>query len=189
MNLQDANEYAEKLFSTKWVKWVHEGTKPADSNAEKSANVLRGSLSKHCAICLNLNGCCFAAEKRPSKPLYPNCRCFTVDVQSITVRAECPIEKFTKYVFADGNSKKQLFELWGYAIMDSEYLRQEFIRQAELAYAVGDYALGKLDKHGQRINIQIKLKRKNKIGYITFTAGWMVYPNGKIVLTTPYGGK
>ena len=33
------------------------------------------------------------------------------------------------------------------------------------------------------------LKKKNKNEYVTFQSGWMVYPNGRIVLTTPYGGK
>ena len=73
--------------------------------------------------------------------------------------------------------------------MDSQYLQQEFIKQAKLAYSVGDYELCKLDKYGQRINIVIKHKRKNSNEYVSFVSGWMVYPNGKIVLTTPYGRK
>ena len=189
MNLKQANDYTRKLFSANWVKWVHEGTKPAESNAEKSVNVIKGTLSKHCAMCLNLNGCCFVVGKCPEQPLHPNCHCFCVDIPSITAKAECAIEKFTKYIFVEGNSKKQLFESWGYSIIDSQYLQQEFIEQAKLAYSVGNYELGKLDKHGQRINIEIKLKRKDKDGYVTFRSGWMVYPNGRIVLTTPYGGK
>ena len=82
-----------------------------------------------------------------------------------------------------------MFELWGYDIMDSQYLQQEFIKQAKLAYSVGDYELDRLDDYGQRINIEIKLKRKDKEGHVTFQSGWMVYPNGRIILTTPYGGK
>ena len=103
----------------------------------------------------------------------------------------CPIEKFSEYVFVPSliNDKKQLFELWGYDIMDSQYLQQEFIKQAKLAYSVGEYELGKLDKYGQRINVVIKLKRKNTNEYVSFVSSWMVYPNGKIALTTPYGGK
>ena len=73
--------------------------------------------------------------------------------------------------------------------MDSQYLQQEFIKQAKLAYSVGEYDLGKLNEYGQRINVVIELKRKNKEGSITFRSGWMVYPNGRIVLTTPYGAK
>ena len=114
-----------------------------------------------------------------------------MDIPPITAKSECAIEKFSKYVFvpSNKNDKKQLFELWGYDIMDSEYLQQEFIKQAKLAYSVGDYELGYLNEHGQRINIIIKLKRKDKNEYVSFRSGWMTYPNGKIALTSPYGGK
>ncbi len=73
--------------------------------------------------------------------------------------------------------------------MDSEFLQREFIRQAKFSYSVGDYELDRLDDYGQRINIEIRLKRKDKEGYVIFQSGWMVYPNGRIVLTTPYGDK
>ena len=162
LDLKRINDYARKMFSTNWVKWVHEGTKPADTRAEKSANALIGALSKHCAMCLNLNGCCFVKEKCPPKPLHTNCHCYTINIPSITAKAECPIEKFAKYVFVSSliDDKRQLFELWGYDIMDSKYLQQEFIKQAKLAYSVGDYELGLLNEYGQRINIAITLNRK-----------------------------
>ena len=189
--IEEAGNYFKKALQTKWVKWVHHGTKPAESSAEKSANIIKGVFSRHCAICLNLNGCCFVKEKCSTKPLHPNCHCDTININPIAAIAECSIEKFTKYIFIASaiNDKKQLFELWGYDIMDSKYLQQEFINQAKLAYSVGDYELGRLDDYGQRISIEIKLKRKDKIGYVTFTSGWMVYPNGRLVLTTPYGDK
>ena len=189
MNLKQANDYTRKLFSADWVKWVHKGTKPAETNAEKSLNVIKTIIPIHCAMCLNLNGCCFVVGKCPEQPLHPNCHCYTIDIQSITAQAECLIEKFTEYIFVEGNSKKQLFESWGYSIIYSQYLQQEFIKQAKRAYSVGECELGKLDKYGQRINIVIKLKRKNTNEYVSFVSGWMVYPNGKIILNTPYGGK
>jgi hypothetical protein len=99
INLQKASEYSKRLFSNDWVKWVHEGSKPAETSAEKSANIVAGAISKHCAICLNLNGCCFVVDKCPIQPLHPNCHCKTVKIPSITANANCPIEKFTKYVF------------------------------------------------------------------------------------------
>ena len=40
-----------------------------------------------------------------------------------------------------------------------------------------------LDKNGQRLAIPIKLNGK------AFYSGWMVYPDVRIVLVTPYGGK
>ena len=73
--------------------------------------------------------------------------------------------------------------------MDSQYLKQEFIKQAKLAYYVGYYELGLLNDFCQRINIEITLKKKNMNEYATFVSGWIVYPDGKIVLATPYGGK
>ena len=73
--------------------------------------------------------------------------------------------------------------------MDSQYLQPEFIKQARISYSVGEYDLGKLNDFGQRIKIEITLKKKNKDEYVTFVSGWMVYPDGKIILTTPYGGR
>ena len=35
MNLQQAKNYTTKLLSINWVKRVHEGSKPANTSAEK----------------------------------------------------------------------------------------------------------------------------------------------------------
>lgn len=112
-------------------------------------------------------------------------------ISSVLANAVCPIEKIRDYIFSDlkSNGKKELFESWGYSIIDSEELKNEIEKQAKLLYSVGNYELGKLNNYGQRINVVIELKRKNKEGSITFRSGWMVYPNGRIFLTTPYGGK
>ena len=37
--------------------------------------------------------------------------------------------------------------------------------------------------------LRIEIPRKNGIGTVTFTSGWMVEAGGKIKLNTPYGGK
>ena len=73
--------------------------------------------------------------------------------------------------------------------MDSAYLQQEFERQALIAYSTGNYELGLLNEFGQRIYVNIKLKKRTNNAEITCLSVWMVYPNGKIVLVTPYGGK
>ena len=158
---------------------------------KKSYNIVLGSLTKHCPICLNINGRCFIKEKCPQIPLHDNCHCYVVDIPTIEAEAECVIDKFTRYVFVNSliNDKKQLFESWGYNIIDSQELKDEFERQAFIAYSAGDYTLGKTSAYGQNINIRITLKRKNKSEAVTFLSAWLVYPNGKIVLTTPYGGK
>lgn len=186
ININKAKELTKKLFIT---KWVHEGTKTAETSTEKSTNVIKEALSKHCAVCLNINGCCFVIDKCPKQPLHPNCHCYIVDVEPITAQAECPIEKIRDYIFLRDNNKKVLFQSWGYSIIHSEEIRKELEKQARSVYSIGDYLLGVLNEYGQRISINISLKRKDKAESVAFLTGWMVYPNGKIVLTTPYGGK
>lgn len=89
----------------------------------------------------------------------------------------------------DANGKRQLFEEWGYTVDDARRLQAEIERQAREKYISGDYILGKLDKNGQRISIRVVIPRRDRIGNVSFITGWMVYPNGKIRLTTPYEGK
>ena len=77
----------------------------------------------------------------------------------------------------------------GYTVDDARWLQTEIERQAREKYIDGEYELGKLDAFGQRINITIELPRKDKEGTVTFVSGWMIEPNGKLKLNTPYGGK
>lgn len=175
-----------------WIKWIHQGTTPAYTAQEKKANVAMGKENngKHCSICLNLNGCSFPERNMPSYPLHPGCHCETKLVPEVKVKGKCIIEKFTDYIFNynKNKGKKSLFEDWGYDIMDSEWLKSEFIRQAEEKYADSNFKLGKLDGYGQRLSIEITLPRKNRSGTVSFISGWMVYPDGVIQLATPYGG-
>lgn len=82
-----------------------------------------------------------------------------------------------------------MFESWGYGIEDSAYLRDEVEKQSLEKYRNGDYELGVLNKHGQRISIRVEIPRKNKNETVSFITGWMVRPNGLIHLNTPYGAE
>jgi hypothetical protein len=82
-----------------------------------------------------------------------------------------------------------MFKEWGYTVDDARWLQTEIERQAREKYIDGEYELGKLDAFGQRINITIELPRKDKESTVTFVSGWMIEPNGKLKLNTPYGGK
>lgn len=174
-----------------WIKWIHPRTMPAYTSEMKQQNIEYSKESNHCATCLNLNGCCFPRNNMPVYPHHYGCHCRLETATNINFKAECPIGKFTQYIFnpliKDG--KKELFESWGYDKIDAEWLQQEYCRQAKEKYAKGQFVLNKLDEYGQRINIEITLPRKNGNGNVTFKSGWMVYPDGKIILTTPYGDK
>lgn len=82
-----------------------------------------------------------------------------------------------------------MFETWGYTATDSAWLVDAYIHQAKEKYIEGRYVLGELNQYGQRINIQITLPRKDGSGAVTYRTGWVVEPNGRIRLVTPYGGK
>ncbi len=100
--------------------------------------------------------------------------------------------KFDPYLFDTENAykhgKQKMFESWGYSIDDSQWLQKEFEKQALDKYVSGEYTLGKLNKDGQRISIRVEIPRKDKQQTVSFVTGWMVYPNGQIQMTTPYGG-
>ena len=64
----------------------------------------------------------------------------------------------------------------------SEYLKNEYCKQALEQYLSGNYKLKNLDRRGQRLAIPINLRGT------VFYSGWMLCPEGKIKNTTPFGG-
>lgn len=125
----------------------------------------------------------------PEQPLHPNCHCYKTiidkPIAGQTAHSVCYIQKIRDYAFVK-ESKKKIFNSNGYDIMDSEYVCKTIEDFALKKYVGGDFKLGKLDKHGQRITIQVELPGRTAQGKtFSFCTGWMVYPDGKIVLTTP----
>ena len=99
--------------------------------------------------------------------------------------AECDIRKFTEYVLKnvkDCKGKNKIFYDLGFDINDSEYLQNEYCKQALKQYLLGNYIRKNLDRRGLRLAIPTTLSG------ITFYSGWMLYPEGKIKNTTPFGG-
>lgn len=163
-----------------WHKWLH-----------------RALSDRHCAACLSLDQCWFEKENSPRWPQHPFCHCIFKEISYTDVltksSADSAFSKFDPYLFDTkgeyGHNKDKLFKSWGYTAEDSAYLKSEIEKQGLEKYIAGEYTLGKLNAHGQRISIVIQLRRKNSSAIVTFVSGWMVYPNGHIELTTPYGGK
>lgn len=190
MDLSHANELTKQLMSVEWVKIIHPNTAPA-INAEMKRIYAEENNTSHCSVCLNLNGCCFVIDKCPAIPHHPNCHCHLDIIQNIPFIIECPIEKFTNYVFVqkEANDKKHLFELWGFDASDAQYFHEEFQKQAYYAYSTGNYTLANLNDYTQTINIEIKIQRKDTSELKSFKTGWSVYPDGKIKLATPYANQ
>lgn len=163
-----------------WVRWVH-----------------RPLGKTHCETCLKLDGCLFVQGKSPPCPHHLNCHCILEPVDDAEVfsyaEAYSDYRKFDPYLFrpkeVDNHGKNDAFESWGYSVSDSPWLQKELERQALEKYLSGDYTLGKLNEYGQRISIRVTIPRKRDDRSVSFITGWMVEPNGKLRLTTPYGGK
>ena len=146
---------------------------------------------------MRLDDCWFQKEKAPLCPHHPYCHC-TLDpipyaVVLMNTTSYSDYSKFDPYLFDPENTyrhgKNRAFESWGYSVSDSTWLKNQIEKQALEKYLSGDYTLGKLDRRGQRIDIRVTIPRKGKSGSVSFITGWMLMPNGKLKLNTPYGGK
>lgn len=163
-----------------WVKWVH-----------------RSEGRTHCPECLMLDGCYFTANNHPPCPHHPYCHCILEPIDYALVLANAvansAYSKFVPYLFNTTggytHNKEKLFKKWGYSAADAKWLQAEMERQAREKYLSGEYKLGVLNKDGQRISIRVTILRKDNGKPVSFLTGWMLYPNGRIQLTTPYGGK
>lgn len=78
-------------------------------------------------------------------------------------------------------------ESLGCGNIDLRSLKEEFERQAKLAYRSGNYCLGEKNSYGQRVDIVIRLKNKETKETFSFVSGWIAYSNGELRLATPYG--
>ncbi len=163
-----------------WVQWTHH-------NEGKT----------HCEECKRLDGCWFQKYNSPTWPHHTFCHCtldpIDYEVVITDAAAVSDYSKFDPYLFNTNggytHNKEKLFIEWGYTAEDSEWLKAEIERQAREKYISGDYKLGKLNDKGQRISIRITISRRDTGAEVSFITGWMVYPNGRIQMTTPYGGK
>ena len=151
----------------------------------------------HCEECLRLDGCWFQKDNAPlcQRHFFCHCTLDPIDYAVVLegIAAESDYSKYDPYLFDPKgfykHGKNKAFESWGYSIDDAQWLKDAIERQAREKYASGEYTLGKLDIRGQRINIRVTIPRKNGLGEVSFITGWMVKPNGKLKLKTPYGGK
>ena len=163
--------------NSSWVEWVH-----------------HSEGKTHCPECIKLDGCFFTEAEHPPCPYHPFCHCTLERIDYAVVLTNATVDskysKYDVYLFNTlgtyNNHKADLFRLWGYNVDDVPWMKKEWERQAFEKYIAGDYKLNLLDDWGQRINIRIEIPRKDTGEIVSFMSGWMVYPNGKLQLATPY---
>lgn len=174
-----------QIVNNKWIEWYHFGIPNETGIIRETIRILM-LVFGHCLICTKLDGCYFVEREMPEQPQHEKCDCTTLNISQNYVKyvanSVCDIRKFTDYIFKGAGGKKELFESWGYKLKDSQILQKEFEKQAREQYIKGNYKLKGLDYNGQRIAIPINLNGN------LFYSGWMVYPNGELKNTTPFGG-
>lgn len=184
-SIQEANG---QIVNNQWIEWDHVGV---PNKPKEFRDIIRFGLSllSHCMNCTALDGCYFVERNMPKHPLHERCDCKKIKINktkfNLTAKADCPIEKFTNYVFTDdvkSKGKKAIFESLGFTDKDSQMLKFEIEKQSLANYLIGNYLLKNLDSNGQRLAIPITLSGK------MFYTGWMLEPEGKIRNTTPFGG-
>lgn len=94
-------------------------------------------------------------------------------------------QKFSDYLFK--TPKAAVFKSLGYSAEDALELSGENVQQAASKYARGVYRLGKLDKLGQRIDIDVQLAAKGGGEVRTLTSGWLIRSDDVITRNAPLG--
>lgn len=129
----------------------------------------------HCPVCLILDKCWFADNNKPKLPQHPNCHCIAKPIE-ITLLSS------SAYALSDMNIVKELYNKLGYDNDNAQKHQKEFEDQAVNQYISGKYVLGKLDKNGQEIRIEVEIKRKHDQESVSVDTVWIVYHHGKILL-------
>jgi hypothetical protein len=110
----------------------------------------------------------------------------------VKARASVDERKFSQYIFKEGatHGKDVIFKSMGYSKRDSKLLANMWKSQAQSQIKKGKFKLGKADKYGQRITIEIKLPSKGKTSKKTkyLKSGWIIKSNKTVSLTTPFSG-
>jgi hypothetical protein len=107
-------------------------------------------------------------------------------------RGSVPVQKFSDSIFKEGatHGKDVVFRTLGYGAEHSEALADIYAEQDGAKYAAGEYTLGKLNAHGQRVGREIELQgigeAPGKVGYLR--SGRMTQPEGGVRLNTPFAG-
>lgn len=179
------NNLLQKLFNRfAGYDWV-----VRDNISHKDIEICGGAAtedlaSRTCAICVAVNR---TAYKPNAVCTYEHAHCKCVyDNTHLSAHVDFPISKITEYLFVDVNKAKMMRSM-GYSKEDSTALHKTLSAVIKKQYEDGNYELGTLDIHGQRVQINTVLlgKRDHKGEMFDCHIGCVLWPYGKIKVTTP----
>ena len=176
----------DKIISTRWVEWIHTGI-PDEAGAIRE-QVRKSVATKHCMVCTSMDACFYPDNNKPDLPQHSYCDCYVKKIDYDKVRSLAsvvfPIQKLTDYLFNEKNpnnkGKAALFNLWGFTIDDSKYLKDSLSKQALEKYLSGDFLIKGNHGFGTIVKIKVSLNGRS------WGTGWMIQPRGQIRNLTPY---
>lgn len=117
---------------------------------------------------------------------HPRCKCVFKDVYLSRVAIDFKMEKLSNYLFVK-EDKYAMMRSMGYDKEDIPSLYLKIYNDVEKEFLMGNYTLKDLDTHGQRIGIPFVLEGKRYCLGKKYRChvGCIVWPNGKIKITTP----
>lgn len=165
-----------------WVKRVS----TSKLNIEVCNGVAISDSTTHtCELCVALNETIFWNKNKPEY-YHLHCRCKNKKVELLDVELDFPIEKITKYLFVNTN-KYAMMRSMGYDTQNANEVYALVSKNIKKEFLNKNYILKPLDIHGQRIEIAYTISGKNEHRNSIYTVhtGCVVWPNGKIKITTP----
>jgi filamentous hemagglutinin len=118
--------------------------------------------------------------------------CYLITIyKEVSIQTIVDPRKFSEYLFKEGadHGKNRVFESLGYGKQHSKKLATLYQKQGLEKFKKGEFQLGKKDRYGQRIDIEIELPDMNspeKVSYLK--SGWMILEDGNVKLNTPFTG-
>lgn len=188
-NTRNAFDKIKKLFANGFGGLESNYRQRMNLYTDKDLEYFSGeakNVNVTCIECVALNNCIFYHDNL-SNFMHPKCKCIYVPVENVNFTCEMALNKISNYLMVD-EGKKIIFEKLGYTKEDSVYLKELISSSALESYKQGKYKIKKIDMYGQRLGIETVVYNKKLTSHIRFYSGWKLFPNGKIINTTPFAG-
>lgn len=183
--LDNVKSLVEKFFTTNGDFWVIRKSR-SDLNIEKCNGIaVKDEKVNACELCVALNETIFKVYNKPEY-FHTNCKCEYIPTSLVDIVLDFPIEKITRYLFANIN-KSKMMKTMGYLIQDSDDMYNLIFESVKTNFKNGNYKPGALNVNGQHfaINLSIYGKRDHIGQVFNCHVGCVAWPNGKIKVATP----
>ena len=193
-----------------WIQIVDDKNEITVADYDYSTGIIEGTTDNHCVPCVSFNRCWFKNEKGKKPDInalimagiirqidtnddtlfHKWCHCKEVPLPPLSTKdidIIVPNGKFD-YMF---EAKSGWIKAMGYDPSDRNKFIDELKKKTKEGYINGDYTIQGYTKYGVKIRVVARIDgahEDRKTDYKVI-GSYMVFPNGKIKMNTPLGGK